>query len=170
MLTLLVLLAQEFKYDAWESWSAFGVGAMVEHRTETPSGPMTVVRTIESKTKDLVTLRVSRLTKVGDKDVETPEMEHVKKPGPDDPKIAPSCSKCRKVHPKDVKEGKQKLKVGDAELDCVLLTSTVVDCDGKKVGTLKRWLNKDVPGWLVRMETLVEDIRTTMECRRFSKK
>jgi len=159
-----------FLYDAWAAWNSFGVGARVEHEAESVSGRTVVVRTIEKKTEELVTIRVARKVRVEDKDVEQSELEHVSKPRPGDPPPSEKCMSCGKVHPKDVKESRQKVRVDKQEIDCALLESTVLDCAGKKIGKLRRWYSRDVPGWMVKMETTVDDLRTTTVCLRFTKK
>lgn len=172
---LVLLVAQQskqepFKYDPWAAWNSFAAGAGVEHEVETTSGKTTTIRTIESKTESVITIRVTRRMKVGDKEQETSELEQVKKPEAGAEEKDPPCSSCGKVHPRDTKQDKQKVKVRDVELDCVLLESTVVDCQGKKIGRLRRWYSKEVPGWVAKMESIVDETRTTTACTAFVKK
>ncbi len=161
---------EPFSYDAWAAWSSFGVGARIEHEAESVSGRTVVVRTIEKKTEELVTIRVVRKVRVEDKDEEKTELETVSKPKPGDLPPAEKCMTCNKAHPKDVKESRQKVRVDKQEIDCVLLESTVLDCAGKKIGKLRRWYSKDVPGWMVKLETTVDDLRATTMCLRFTRK
>jgi hypothetical protein len=161
---------EPFSYDAWAAWSSFGVGARVEHEAESVSGRTVVVRTIEKKTEELVTIRVVRKVRVEDKDEEKTELEQVLKPKPGDKPPVEKCLTCGKAHPTDVKESKQKVRVDKLEIDCALLESTVLDCAGKKIGKLRRWYSKEVPGWMVKMETTVDDLRSTTVCLRFTRK
>ncbi len=164
--------AQEtFRYDPWEAWNSFDAGSFVEYKQDGPSGKATIRRSIDRKTEDVVTIKVTQFMKVGEKDSESTTHDQVKKPleGAPPPADRP-CITCKKLHPKNITQDTTKLKIADQELECTRLESTVMDCQGKKIGTLSRYYSKDVPGWLVKMESVVEDTRTSTICTSFTRK
>jgi hypothetical protein len=162
---------ESFVYDAWLGWNAFDTGAWVEYEVRTvtgrtPQGTIKQKRRIDSKSAAAVVLSVD--TTMDDRLTST--VERISKPSEEPKPIGMAeCAKCKKVHPSDTKQRVSKLRVGTADLECILVEGTSFSCDGKKLGTLSRWFHKDVPGWIVKHETVVEDRRTTTTCTAFGK-
>lgn len=165
---------EPFTYDAWTAWDAFMAGAWVEHEVRTVTGrapgpKVKFRRMVESKAAASITLNVERVAADGGV-VPGPKTETITKRAKDAAASRNECTRCAKVHPSDARQSTHRVKVGTADLECIYVESTVLDCEGRKLGKLLRWFHKDIPGWLVKQETIVDDRVTTMTCTGYGNK
>lgn len=149
---------QDFKFDPWEAWNSFKEGSSVEFEMETAGRKMVMVKTIDKKEDEKISLKVVTKMDIGGTLTETPSDETVSKPTKDSSAGDGKCPMCGTAY-KDHKEtGKWEkdvvLKVGDKELKCQVWTAGDKMCNGSDNSAkgMKMWYCKDVPGHLAKME------------------
>jgi hypothetical protein len=152
ILTLALVLAlqdEPFKYSEWEAWVGFAVGSSVTMTVETDGMKMKMTTTLKSKSESELTL---------DQSVEMngstfPAGERtIAKQAVSATDAAGACPSCKKKHWGDPKQSKEKLKIGEKELEATLVDIEVTSCDGNTRTTSRMWYSKEVPGWVVRMD------------------
>ncbi|MBI2898566.1 MAG: hypothetical protein HYY17_00090 [Planctomycetes bacterium] len=147
--------AQEFKFDNWKAWDSFKEGSSVEFEIETSGMKMTMIKTLDKKEKEEITLKNRTKMKVGDSEIDNTTEEKVKKTestGGEDV-TCPLCEKPAKDHKDTGKWSDEKVKVGEQEVKCKLYESPEKACNGETVPKTKIWYSSDVPGHMVKMET-----------------
>ena len=132
--------------DPYDAWSGFGEGSSVSYEMTSEAGGK----------KTTSKLKLTLTKKEADKVTITMEMEGHAKPFEQvyEKGKKKECPACKKAHKEaGLKEtGKEKIKIGDKEIETVTYDITQYGCDEKEAGTSKAWLCKDVPGWAVKAE------------------
>lgn len=155
MMTIAILVAatpgQDTRvgYDRWSSWSAFGEGSSVTFESELMGRKYHRVLTMTKKTVDQITMRLREESPSDDareRDFSIGAKETFEKKEVYDE----LCKTCGKHKRGEIKEGKEKLKIGNAEYECTWIELTQLDCDGTKPTVNKAWYSKEVPGWVVK--------------------
>ncbi|MBI2901492.1 MAG: hypothetical protein HYY17_15005 [Planctomycetes bacterium] len=142
---------EDFRYDAWDSWNSFAPGASVEFEMEAGGSKMRQVKTLDSKRPDAITVKSVMILKIGDDENRTESDEtFLKSRG--GPAQCPSCKKPVSSHDPGT-FSRERLKIGDRDLDCVVWKSPARDCSGKATTPVRMWYCKDVPGGNVKTES-----------------
>ena len=175
-----LLCVQDFDdFNEWNAWKDMGDGSWIVVETVSKTGgtetKMEVKTNRDSMTDEAITL--SSTTTIFMKGVDIPPStatHEVKKPGKDGTNTYTDCPKCKKPYKghSTVKTTKdQKLTIDGKEINCTLMESEFTDCESDKVSSSsKMWLSKDVPGWMVKMESKTGGSETTMTVSKFEKK
>ncbi len=155
----------------WDNWNDFGVGSSVSLESETSGMKMVMTTTLKKKEGDKLTVETVM------------EMSGMKMPGQErviekpksggDTGAATKCPKCSKEaasHVKVTESGKEKVKVGDKEVECAVVEMKMSDCDGKESGSSKSWYSKEIPGGTVKMEGKFGGMETKQVCTAFEAK
>lgn len=152
MMTLLLLLAaQEWTFDPWESWNAFQEGSSVEFEFESPGMKFTQSKTISKKEEKVITLKTVTKMERGGTVNESPGEEPVRKPEGATAEC-PLCGKPTKEHADPGKWSEEKVKVGERELACRVWESPAKMCNDNEMPKTKIWYSTEVPGHIVRIE------------------
>ena len=153
-------------WDDWNAWNGFPEGAWVtmEHDSR-GEFKTTFTRTFTKKTPDLLAVKETDEKKKDDKNANdqpplvfpVPGFENGEWHYTRNPKPFP-CPNCRAEHkPSIVTElKKEKLKIGNKEVLCFVMDVVPFDCKGAKDGTSRWWTSKEVPGGLVKRESMTE--------------
>lgn len=148
----------KYKFDQWEAWNAFKEGSMVEYELESSGTKMRERQTIDRKTDDEITLKIELILN-GDKDSITSVTQSVKKTANIIIKgNCPLCGKPFKDHKDESYWSEEIVKVGDKNLNCQVYESAAKNCRGDDNPKIKAWYNTDVPGHLVKLESLQSKI------------
>jgi hypothetical protein len=113
----------------------------------------TLIHTVVSKSDKEVKLKLSGTIEISGTE-ELPVIDNkVDLTKPFDPSKAVHVLSSNDAKVKKLKEGKEKIKVGDKEYDCTWTTYKVTfkDTMGEGDAEVKTWVSKDVPGGLVKM-------------------
>lgn len=170
MMTLALLLAIQddtFQYSEWEAWNAFEAGSSVTMEIEAGGMKVKMTSTIKSKSDTEITLEGE--TEMNGMKVPTGERKVVK-PSTPPSKADPTCPKCKKEHFAKPTITKEKVKVGDRELETTVMEIVATSCEGNELGRSKTWYSKDVPGWIVRQDATFAKSSSKQTCLAFDAK
>ncbi len=151
--------------DPFEMWSGFGEGSSVTYEVVSEYGG--------NKTTSKMKMTLKK--KEDDKVTVTMETEAMGKTRSNDQVYEKGkkkeCVACKKEHKAmEIKEtGKDKVKVGDKEIDVTCIEVTQYGCADKETKS-KGCISKDVPGWAVKSEMKGDKYSMTMTCTAFEKK
>ncbi|GEM_PF-5544709 len=151
----------------WDAWVRFEKGSWVRYRVESPSATITGRTVLQAKNEELILLQSVQKVKVGDGEFETEPTPIELKPPSSRPE---PCATCKNLHRSNPKRGTEQLEVAGRKLRCVIVTDVVYDCQGKEIGRAQAWYSRDVPGWIVRMETTSPSGKVTHVCLEFEAK
>ncbi len=170
LLAVLPLALQDplFVEDEWESWSSFAVGSSVTYEVDVAGREPKVKRTVTLKSKASDAL----VTVQSEADAE-PEEETIAKPSekPTAPDPSVKCVLCGKHVAVEYKQSKEKLKIGDREIECTVLDLKTYDCKSTVSLHQRTWYSKEVPGWRAKVETELPGLpKSTVTCVAFTKK
>jgi hypothetical protein len=157
----------EFKYSEWDAWNSFKEGSSVTIDMEASGMKMKTTTTLKKKEAEVLT--VESVTEMSGNKLPGQERKITK---PKEGATDQNCKKCGKPAKDHVKwtEAKEKVKVGDKELECTKIDAKMNDCDGKEQGTSVSWYSNDVPGGIVKMEATYGGSTTKMACSAFDAK
>ena len=152
--------------DPFEAWSGFGEGSSVTLESSMVMGAnttkSTMKMTLKKKEADKITITIESEA-MGQKN----SMDQVLEKGGK----KSECPACKKAHkaPAFKETGKDKIKIGDKELEVTCMEVTQYGCADAETKS-KACINKDVPGWAVKSETKTEQYSMTMTATAFEKK
>jgi hypothetical protein len=136
---------------------------------QTKTLKMTMTHTLKSKAQEALTIETKTKMEGVDMDL-PPTSRDIKKVAPlNKDEKCPSCGKAASLHGSSNTSGKEKIKIGDKEIQVTLVDSTSIDCEGKVVGKSKMKFSDEVPGGIVSLESENASGKTTMNCITFSK-
>lgn len=159
MILLLLLLAQEapFRYSSWDSWSSFGEGSWARYSIRTRGTQFSARTLLQSKEGDALVLKLNNRTSPMDGERETPATTtRVRKSD------ANACPQCRKEHKSEPKEEKETVETADRKFACIVVSDGIYDCTGRSIGQIKTWFSKEVPGWIVKMESTKDGVKVRL--------
>lgn len=146
---------QDFVFDPWEAWNSFAVGAAVEYEVEASGQRMNQVKTLAKKDAEALKLECVMKFQTGSSTTESRFEEAVRKSETSWPPKG-ECGLCKKPfadHKDESRWTREKLKVGDRELECLVLEPAAKNCIGQDNPRMKFWYSREIPGWIVRSET-----------------
>lgn len=155
----------------WDNWCEFGVGSSVTMEMETSGMKMVMITTLKKKEADKLT--VETVTKMSGMDLPGQERVIEKPKGDGKPGEGFKCPKCNKdaaSHAKMTDAGKEKVKVGDKEIECTVVEVKMTDCDGKESGSSKTWTSKEVPGGTAKLEGKFGGMESKQVCTAYEVK
>jgi hypothetical protein len=160
--TLLAAVQDDYKFSEFESWNRHEAGASVTLEGEAGGYKFTATTTLKSKDKDV--LKVETKTKVSGMEMDIPAQEREIK---NEEAKCPACGKG--AHGTFKKSGKEKVKIGDKEIEVTVIDFTSSDCEGKENGKGKMKVSDEVPGGLVSLESEAGGQKIKMVCSAYSK-
>ncbi len=138
---------EKFRYNAWEAWNSFGEGSSVTLEME--STPKVKVKW----TWRLAKKEADKLTVEQETGVSKGQPLLIERRPDGWAEGVDVCKKCMTHLSSEREQGKEKLKIGDKELECDWIEFRRIDCSGRTTYSHRIWYHKSVPGWQVRWET-----------------
>jgi hypothetical protein len=151
--------------DPFEAWSGFAEGSSVTLESNMVMGgnttKSTMKMTLKKKEADKITITIESEA-MGQKNSMDQTYEKGKKS---------ECPACKKEHkaPSFKETGKDKVKIGDKEIEVTCVEVTQYGCADAETKS-KACISKDVPGWAVKSETKTDQYTMTMTVTAFEKK
>lgn len=155
----------------FDNWNGFGVGSSVTLEMEMSGMKMVMTTTLKKKEADKLT--VETVTEMSGSKMPGQERVIEKPKTGGDTGAAAKCPKCNKdaaSHCKMTEAGKERVKVGDKEIECTVVEMKMSDCDGKDTGSSKTWTSKEVPGGTVKTEGKFSGMESKQVCTAFEAK
>jgi hypothetical protein len=153
-------------WQDWNAWNGFPEGAWVTMEKDSRGDfKTTFTLTLTKKTSDLLTVKEDVEKKKDAKNADDQPVLVLPVPGFENgewhyarnpkPIVCPTCLADHK--PSIVTElKKEKLKIANKEVLCLVMDVVPFDCKGAKSGTSRWWMSKEVPGGLVKRESTAE--------------
>lgn len=167
MLALLFAAQDDFAYSEWQSWDGFEVGSSVTLESETGGMKVRMTNAIKARTETEITLETT--VEMSGRSMPGGERKIHKPSGPEK-KPDPTCPRCKKEHFGKPTVTKEKVKIGDREVETTVIEIVATSCEGKEQGRSKTWYSKDVPGWIVKMDAAFAQSSAKQTCVAFEAK
>ena len=153
----------------YQMWAKYKVGTSVTMKSTTAYGDFKSVNemttTLKSITKEKIVLSMATVTTAAGQETKQPAMDQSV-----EAKMEEWVSTAKAKENPDVKteESTGKLKIAGKSLDCKVVKTTVKADGGDTVSTM--WMNKEIPGEMVKMETKMQGGQTSMIVTAFTVK
>jgi hypothetical protein len=132
------------EFSIWSAWSGFGEGSSRVMESSGAGSRTWGVQTLVRKEGNVLTLR--RENYIDDTRVNREDTRYEKPSGRSE------CDSCGKVHKKSAvtRPGTEPLVCQGRTYSCEVLDLTLFDCQGRQTTSVTYWLNRDVPGWILK--------------------
>jgi hypothetical protein len=136
--------ADPAEYNLWNAWSGFGEGSSRVIESSGPGSRTWGVLTLVRKEGTSLTLR--RQNYIDETPVSRENTRYEKPSGNSE------CDSCGKVHKKTsvTRPGTEPLGCQGRTYPCEVLDLTLFDCQGKQTTSVTYWINREVPGWVLK--------------------
>lgn len=150
----------------WAAWAAYPEGAWVTRQIDRRGQSKdSYTQTLTKKTADLITVK-EEMEKKDDPNAAAQPPLILPVPGfengewhyarTEKPAPCPTCGSAHKASLVTPQKA-EKIKIGTKDILCLVIDVVPFDCKGEKDGTSRWWISKDVPGGLVKRETVAAD-------------